>query len=368
MCVLAASPGYGQDQPENRQWAGFGVEVNPFVGKVIKHSQKFHLPVPDLSTGVDINFNYQTYGRKAWEQRRGYPLVGVGITYTNYGIDSVYGRCIALYPNITLPIIRTKKLEWTVRIGNGIAYVTKKYGRVPITDTLNNAIGSHINDFASFNTDIRYRINEHWDVQAGMNFTHISDASYHQPNLGINLYGYHAGVRYFPVTSKPRQIHKKWPPLKNRWLMQARASFAYNQIEAPQGPVYPVYMGALFASKRWWSKNKMFVGVDASYHAAIYAFQRNYEINEGREAYNSVKGAVFVGNEFLLGRLGIVLQVGWYVKQAELKQDKYYQKIGGNYYILQKEKGPIKELFFTGLLKTHKSVAELAEFGVGVGF
>ena len=49
-------------------------------------------------------------------------------------------------------------------------------------------------------------------------------------------------------------------------------------------------------------------------------------------------------------------------------QGKVYEKIGGNLYLVQREHGPIKEFFLCGYLKTHLSVAELAEFGFGMGF
>ncbi len=360
-------PMHGHAQA-NDALTGYGFEVNMFAGRVIKHSPKFHLPLPDRSTGFDVNMVYKCSGRKPWEVCRKYPTIGLAVAYTNYGIDSVYGRCFSIYPNLVIPIITSKHFEWTIRIGDGMGYVTKKYGRNPISDTLNNAIGSHINDYASFMTDLRYIANEHWDIQAGMNFSHISDASYHQPNLGINLYGAHIGVRYFPVSSKPKHTVCKSTPLRDRWLVQTRLGIAFNQIEAPRGPTFPVYLATLYTSKRWHEKNKAYFGVDYSYYESIYTYQRTHEINPGHEAEHSYKAALLAGNEFLFGRVGIILQVGYYIVGSEMRMDKYYEKIGGHYYIVQKEKGPIKELYLTGFLKTHKTIAELAEFGLGFGF
>lgn len=365
-CILFAQKSTAQLADK---WAGVGIEANAFVGKVIKHNSKFRLPIPDLSTGTDINFQWNTYGKKEWHQRRRYPTIGIGFTYTNYGIDSIYGRCFSLYPNITIPLITWKKLEWTMRLGNGVAYVTGKYSRQRPFDTMNNAIGSHINDYPLFMTDIRYHINTHWDVQVGGNFSHISDAAFRQPNLGINMYGAHVGIRYFPVTSTPKRIVRDLKPLSNRWLAQFRLSFAFNGANAPLGPSYPVYLATGYASKRWISKNKFFAGIDYSYHSNIYAFLlNNHFVEPGTEASASYKSAVFVGNEFMLGRLGFVVQAGYYVHQAFQTQGKFYQKLGGNLYLVQKEKGPIKEFFLCGYLKTHLSVAELAEFGFGMGF
>jgi hypothetical protein len=349
--------------------AGFCIETNAMYGKVIKHTERFRLPVPEHSTSLDVNLQWKTYGRKQWHQRRRYPIIGIAFAYTNYGIDSLYGRCYSIYPNIEIPIIAGDKLQWTVRIGDGAGFVTRKYQRRAPIDTLNNAIGSHLNDYASFMTDVRYHINNHWDVQGGLNFSHISNASFHQPNLGINMWGAHIGIKYYPVTSSPQRITHQLPHLSNRWLAQFRLTMAYNQSNAPLGPSYPIYLATVLASKRWIGKNKLLIGLDYSYHQQIYAFLRNNSfVDPGTEYQNSYKTAVFAGNEFLLGRLGVVLQAGYYLRQAYQTQGKVYQKIGGNYYLTQREHGPVKEAYLCAFLKTHLSTAELAEFGFGMSF
>jgi len=363
--ILCCACTYAQQEAP---WSGFGIENNFIAGKVWKHEAKFDAPIPTISTGDDINFVLQTHGKKDWEQRRNFPVVGIGFNYTHYGIDSVYGRCYSIYPNIQIFLVRSKHLEWTLRLGDGVGYVTKRFQRTAPVDTLNNAIGSHVNDFALFMTDLRYHINKHFDVQIGANFQHISDASFRQPNLGINMYGAHIGIRYSPVDAHPKGLVRDLPKLKNRWLIQAHITMAGDESSAPQGPEYPAYLGALYVSRRWLSKNKFFGGIDYSYHESIYAFLRNNEIYPGQESAHSWKSAVFVGNEFLVGRFGIVGQVGVYIKQAYLTTDPYYEKLGLNYYIIRKEQGPVKEFFLTGMLLVHQAIAELGEFGIGAGF
>jgi len=354
---------------ENKPGAGFCFDVNTFTGKVIKHTEKFRLPIPEISTGIDLNLQWKTWGRKEWHQRRRYPIIGLGFAYTNYGIDSVYGRCFSIYPNIEIPLIAGDRLRWTIRIGDGAGFVTRKYSRQQPVNTLNNAISSTMNDYASFMTDLRYSINDHIQLQTGLNFSHISNASYHQPNLGINLAGAHIGFKYFPVTANPIRVHRELPHLSNRWLGQVRAGIAFTQGNAALGPTYPVYLFTALASKRWISKNKAFIGVDYSYHRQIYSFLRNNEfVPPGTERAHSYKVAALAGNEFMLGRLGVILQVGYYLKQAYQTQGKIYQKLGGAYYLSHRDKGFFKESYLCAFLKTHLSVAELAEFGAGFSF
>jgi hypothetical protein len=127
-------------------------------------------------------------------------------------------------------------------------------------------------------------------------------------------------------------------------------------------------MGTVYGSRRYASKNKILLGVDYSYYTHLYAFQRNNEINIGKEAANSWKAGVFVGHEWLFGRMAFIAQFGYYLKQAVNGEHQIYQKLGYNYYILRSEQGALKELALSVLLKTHTSTAELVEYGVTLGF
>lgn len=355
--ILYAQPG-----------AGFGIETNAIAGKVLKHSVKFTLPIPSVSTAYEINFQWQTHGTKEWQQRVRFPMWGIGLTYTDYGLDAVYGRALGIYPNLQMPLIKRKNWEWTLRAGFGLGYISTHYSHYPAWDTVNVAMSSNINNFSLFMTDLRYHINTHWDAQIGLNYSHISNGTYHVPNLGVNMYGAHIGLRYFPVTSRPQKTIRDLKPLSKRWLVQGRFSMGFTQYGPPLGPTYKIYLATLYVSKRWASKNKVYAGLDYSYHQDIYAFLRNNEIDPGQEAQNSWKGAVLGGAEFGVGCFGIIFQAGYYIHEAALRQDPYYEKLGAHIYLIQREKGALKELFLSALLKTHLTVAEVAEFGFGMGF
>jgi hypothetical protein len=182
------------------------------------------------------------------------------------------------------------------------------------------------------------------------------------------MVGAHIGIRYFPTTSAPERIIKDPIKLSNRWLAQMRAGISFKEARAAGKPIKPTYLGALYISKRWLSKNKFFTGIDYAYHEDVYAFLKNYGVREGTEHASSWDGGLFAGNEFLIGRIGIMMQVGLYYHQTYLKFDDVYQKLGGNFYIIRKENGVLKELFVSALLNTHGAVAEYCEFGMGVGF
>lgn len=368
LCIITLCSSQCIAQEQQDKWAGIGLETNYIRGKIFRHSKKFPTQLPKSVNCIELNAVFQTYGTKDWQQRRRYPLVGFGFMYTDYGIDSIYGKCISIYPNLEIPILHYKDFEWTAKVSFGLGYITRPYERYPSYDTFNTAIGSHFNNFSLFSSDIRYRVNHHLDVQIGGSFTHVSNAAFRTPNLGINTYGWHIGLRYFPTTSQPEKIKKDLTPLSNRWIYRIRLGIAASENLTPDGPMYPIYLVSGYVGKRYWSKNYMLAGVDYSYHTNMYAFLRNNGIRAGEEKAWSWKSSVFIGNEFLLNRVGILLQVGAYLKQYEIPESAFYQKLGGNLYLVQKEEGVVKEVSASILLKTHVFIAELVEVGIGVGF
>lgn len=347
---------------------GLGVEVNMLGGKIVRHSAKFTAPVPPMSAAIDVNFVWQSFGKKEWQQRSGFPVTGIGVMYTDYMSPGVFGKCVGVYPNLQIPVITKKNVEWTCRLGVGVAYVTKKYSLAPDYDTLNTAISTNINAFPVFMSDLRYRFSEHLDLQAGINFSHISNALYREPNLGVNMLGVHAGFRYFPTTSCPDKKVCALPCLKNRWLFDVRGALSHKVARAAGNPVEPAYIGAISVSRRWKCKNKMFAGIDAAYHKDVYAFLINYGVEYGREKQHSWDGGIFIGNEFVVGRVGILGIVGTYYRQTFLDFDPIYEKLGLKYYICNKEKGVVKEIYLSAMLNTHGVVAEYSEFGLGFAF
>lgn len=65
--------------------------------------------------------------------------------------------------------------------------------------------------------------------------------------------------------------------------------------------------------------------------------------------------------------MAFIAQFGYYLRQSVNGQDKIYQKLGYNYYLINSESGPLRELALSVLLKTHSSTAELVEYGLTLG-
>ncbi len=363
-CLLFACVQSGAQ--ESHAQPGFGIEASLLGGKVFKHEEKFTLPIPAFTSGAEVSFNWHTYGSKEWQQRRHYPRVGIAITGQRYGIDSIYGIMAGFYPHITLPLVSGNRVEWTCRLGTGVSYVTKRFSRTEPVNTVNVAIGAHVNDLIVVRTDVSWFVNKHWSIQAGAFVNHISNGSVRKPNLGINVAGAAVGAAYFPNTSRPAIIHRDLSPLPSRWLLQARGGMSLVSANTHGGPIYPVYISTVYVSRRWRGVNKAFAGIDYSWHPGLLAQLRDNGL-EPHGQMQPYKTAVLAGNEFLMGRVGIGVQAGAYIVKGYLQKEDIYEKVSLNYYCVQRERGPIKEVFVYISLKAHLNVAEMGELGIGVG-
>lgn len=354
--------------PAQEAWDGVGIETNYFHSNMMRHSKKITAPLARNTSTFELSITKKFKGTKDWQQRRGYPEAGIGAYYLDYNNKGIYGEVFGIVPHLRLRVITKEHFSWSHRVGMGLCYVTNPYQRVPRQNLDNETIGGHMNNLSPLQTDLRYSINDHLELQAGAHLIHVSNASFRRPNFGINIWGLQAGLRYFPVSARPERISRQLPELSNRVLFYGKGSIAFIEKDMPDGGLSRVFNGGLFATKRYLGKNKAILGADYTFNTATYAQIKFDERHRGTESWRSSQISAFVGNEFEFGHFGIVLQGGVYLKRMDEQYDRFYQKLGGNFYFYRSETGLLKEALFSALLKVHLNRAELFELGLSFGF
>jgi len=338
-----------------------------FGGKVFIHTPKIHLPAPQYTQAFEWSYTKQTTGTHPWQQRFGFPETGLNLCYVHYG-DARYGNAIGFYPSIQFRILSHRQIDWFWKIGGGIGYATKHWERTPAVDSFNNIIGSAMNNFTMMQTGLRYSFASKWRIQIGAAFDHLSNAAARQPNYGINTFSGFVGLHYYPnsivqVFQKQEQVQSK-----NPFNIGAKMSMAFAEDKTVDGPIYPYESGSLFVSKMWRHKFRSMLGADITYSEKLYAFIKNNYLYPGEEKKHSYRYTVFAGHEFVFGRIGLPLQLGYYLNHPVGGGDKIYQKLGINYHFYTARKGVLKDMFLFTQLKTHFARAEYAELGLGFLF
>lgn len=344
----------------------WSVEPTFRFGRIIKHTPKLTFDITEFSYGADVNFLYQTYGKKEWNQLQRYPLLGIALTYYRMGEPDLIGSAYGILPNINIPIRSPKNWTFYFQMGTGVAYLTQEFNA--IENPTYNAIGSHINTIAKFEFTASHRLNNLWVLNGGFGLTHYSNGGSHLPNFGLNIPSISIGARYEPkpVLRKEFIDHGVTKEAVKRFGLTGHFALAYRERIIPGGPSYPVYIGSLGGLYYLNRVNRLIGGVEYEFNKGVYDFgiHTYYFTSEKEARRKSSRIMVYLADEFLFGNWSVTVLAGAYAGDFYQVNFPVYNKLITRYYF-----PPIanKVRMHVGLyLKSHIVIAEY--IGIGVGF
>ena len=330
-----------------------------FGGKVLKHKQDILFEVPPLSSAFIFSAVNQTNGSKVWHKYWRNPRIEIQISGLNFGNDKILGQAYAVIPGYTFYLKRFKKIDFLFHIGMGIGYLTKKFDIQNNPD--NNAIGSHLNNATRFRISGNYQIDPKWQIEAGINFLHFSNALSASPNSGINVYGPDIGIRYLFNTQKQDDINSttyESVPAYNKWGWNIQFGWAKNEKHIPGGPKFLIYTISNSAVYHFSPYLRMYLGYEFEMNNATY-FSTYFIFEDKDLATQKAKSHIlFTAVEMLFGRTGLRVQLGHYPgRNLFQNSEAIYLKLNINVYGNTLYKG--RAIPYIGLLlKSHFTVAE----------
>ena len=344
----------------------WSVEPTFRFGRVIKHTPKLTFDITEFSYGADVNFLFQTYGKKEWNQLQRYPLLGIALTYYRLGDPDLIGSAYGILPNINIPIRSPKDWKFYFQMGTGVAYLTQEFSE--INNPTYNAIGSHVNTIAKFEFTASHRLNNLWILNGGFSVTHYSNGGSHLPNFGLNIPAISIGARYEPkpVLRKDFIDHEITKDAVKKFGFTAHFALGYRERIISGGPSYPVYIGSIGGLYYLNRVNRLIGGVEYEFNKGVYEFGvHTFQFASEKEARRkSSRVMVYLGDEFLFGNWSVTVLAGAYTGNFAQINFPIYNKLITRYYF-----PPIagKVRMHVGLyLKSHIVIAEY--IGIGVGF
>ena len=344
------------------------VETALYRGFLWGHTPKLTIQTGQPVWGIEAGLRIQTNGRRAWQAWQRYPSFGVSAAYFELG-ERAHGAASALFPHLSVPVLRSRRWLAAFRVGTGLGYVARPYDYFSNPDE--NAIGSHWNNFTQFRLSVEHRLNPHWRLQAGGAFSHFSNGGSALPNYGVNLpAGFAAlawspgGIReehFLPPETEPRG-GKRWGGIASVHL----ARIEYAIIDGPRYPVWGFSGAGYFQINR---VNRLLLGAEYEYNRAVYAFGlRTTDFKSKNEARRgATRLAVTVADEFLFGNLGVQVLAGIYTGGGinRLISHPWYSKLTVRYYLPPVFRSPLR--CHLGLsLKAHQTTAEMFTVNVGM--
>jgi hypothetical protein len=373
---------------------GFSIEPSFHFGRIAKHTPKLLFKTPPLSIGTEIHLNWQTYGKKVWHEWQHYPSFGISLLHYDLGDVQVFGHAFAVYPSLDLRIFKKmKSLKTNIQWGWGLAYLTRHYDQ--FTNPTNNAVGSALNNITDFKFKFEKPFSSNWTAFGAFSFTHFSNGSARLPNYGINIPAFNIGAKWTPKPldfgfrnfdfGEPNQpkskiqnpkyteggyIHRDSSSKSDKQLViNVFYGLGLSASTEPRGPRYPIY-STIFSLVRPLNKvNNLSLGVQFEQNRVVSEFGlASGEFSTKQEAYKAGnRWGAYIGEEFLYGRVGVIVQSGFYMRHYLRVENIWFNRLGIRLY--SPTVGRTKVQGHIGIyMKAHKISAEQFAFLGGVSF
>lgn len=331
-------------------------------GAVYKHTNKVNFDPPPFSQEVEFSVTHRTYGKRAWERYNNCPAPSINFCFSQYG--DMLGNAISIYPGIEWAVIQKNNFAWRAKVGGGIGVASERWTR---EDTLNNYLGSRINNFTVLQTGFNYALTPKIEIQAGGRMSHISNGAFRLPNFGINLFSAFVGVNYYPLGIQKKVYERPPKPANRTYNIGLRSSVAWGEENFPDGPLSRIYTQTIYVATPFKRNHLFFAGADIARNNKARSGY-SYNMIDKNLAWAATATSIFVGVELRYGKVGIPFQAGIFTKKL-LNQDAiWYQKFGFQYYFYNREHYFLKKLYAGPMLKSNKINADYIEFCLGAMF
>ena len=336
--------------------AGSVLQTNDFVkgqnaaGKPIDYFQSFSL-----------QYGIETDGREIWQQIYGNPSWGFGLYAVNFFNKEELGTPTAAYGFINAPFVRFKRWSINYEVGFGLTWDWKPYDQN--LNPYQYAVGSSKTVFIDVGSNVEFMLGKHFNLTAGVTFTHFSNGATTVPNYGINLFAPRIGVKYI-FKERPEFKTFEIPKYKSEWEFVALAAVAMKQlafdttytdtIVGNHAETYGIFTFSAGVNRQISRKVKFGLGMDVGYDGSYNSYI-NYEngvitrMNAGNGTKLNI--GLYGTFELVIHKLSLVVQPGWYLYREEWqvpekqegspaipprrKSGGSYQRLGLKYHVFE---------------------------------
>jgi hypothetical protein len=293
-------------------------------------------------------------GMAAWHHDYPGLRYGIGVQYTDMANPQLIGTTVRVLPHAYVPFVQGGHGALGLRGGWGLGWVEKPFDRRDNAKQI--ALGSHLNLAIHLMLEYRHTWGRH-ALGAGISLDHLSNGSYRQPNLGVNLLNVNLAYSYALGTAPPIVgVADTTAMALNKGREQlVVGSFAISETEQPHTGQYTVY--SLSGHVRWrrTRKSSFGAGVDLFNKGALRTLDTG--LGDGGRAALTQAG-LHGGWTLHFGQGEFLFQMGAYVHTPVPDAAAVYHRIG-----LRLRSG--RHLLWNLSLKSHYAVADHLEFGVG---
>lgn len=303
---------------------------------------------------LELSYSIQTVGTKAWHKAYRYPRYGFLLSYLNFYQPEVLGRGYSVMGFMELINRRKNRFGFNFRIATGLTYLTNRFDLKANRDNL--FYGQALNPSMQGTWNLSLRLSPQFQCLTGLSLTHFSNGSFSHPNKGINVIGWHAGLRYSPhdwLKARAVAEQQTLPPEQYPvWQHAVRMGLAAKRVNL-NGKLHQVQVLGYFTRYRYSPKAGIIGGFELTRNEGIREDYKNRPVSDSQ----LFRAALTLGHETIVNRLSMLNYAGVYLYAPMPAASFMYLSNGLRYRITN-------QLSLTWMLRVHAGVADFIEYGL----
>ena len=348
------------------------------IGKSIPSYELLTGKRPQIVLGVSYEHDNNDYDIE-WQSILNHSKTGIGLFYTNYGIN-IKGQSISVIPFFEFHPI--KNYHWSTKFGMGISYFDTKYN--PTNNPENKAISSNftwaIQGFMYYDTAFK----NNFDFRLGFGVFHHSNGHTQLPNEGLNtaLLSFSTSFDLKNTFEKNQSIFDKSTIKKySNSFYEFRVGNGIQAFVAEDSPLKSVYTVSVKGGTFYKNIVKINLGINYRFYQHYYDYIMNNKIepfvNEAK--WNASNINLTIGTEVLLGQIGVDWEGGlniykpFYKTHFDLQKTKskykfkklFLGRLGLKLYAINTKYKPINNFYLAAHINSNLSQADFSEISIG---
>lgn len=352
------------------------------------HSPNFS-GFPDANARTTFSFSWGKLHQSDsihWENYYNHPSLGIAFFYSHLG-SSILGHEFALVPNITLNFSKKKQKSFYTKVGLGLGYATNPFDS--IGNPGNEILGAHWNWVFQLFAYRTLLLNNRWHVKLGVGFLHSSNSHTELPNFGLNSFmGSLSFQRYARSIRTQTAERELFLPNRDKiYFWQVVTGIGLHELGGTRRPIngpdkvipsISITGGIVFKQHF-----KTRFGLSYRYYDSFRDDIVNNELPQfqDRPVWNASHLFVTVGGEYLVGHIGLDLEVGitlhkpyfnyWFDRNEEdgrfarWQNKTFATRLGGNFYLRNTNKNPASNVFVGLHVNANWGTADFMSYALG---
>lgn len=326
------------------------------AGFIIPHSKELIDVSKSKPWGGEIQLGWLQDAGEKLERNGVYSKRGFSLSYFNFDNPNVLGSATSLSLFVE-PIFMPKYLlRFATPIGFGLTYLNKTHH--PEKNPTNLFFSSNLSFLLFAGFQLNYLVSPFWELNAGINYLHISNGGIKKPNKGMNFPMATVGATKYLNPVKFQKIVK---PLKDSVTkdksLRFTSQFSFSVKNTPETPEHastPELVLGMF------TEVKKPISQRANLSLAHEIFWDGYLQENAKRAnqrQTALINSICFGNELVFGKMLFSTHIGTYLHHPLRNHDVIYQRYG----LFFKH----KNIIVGASLRAHRHVAEVIECRLG---